>query len=215
MADRRQRDLLDRVTDAALRDALPRGPHGLTREQVRASQRGRLLDAMAQTVAEQGYAATSVADVIARAGVSRRTFYEEFDSKQDAFLAAYETIDIVLVDVAAAASSTAEPRERIRRGLATYLELLRAEPAFAHMFVIEAFAAGPAALARRAEIFERFADLLRIAAPDEEIDDRRLRAALGAVHELVVEVLRRGRSDELPELTEVATDVVSTVIGLR
>lgn len=215
MADRRQRDLLDRVTDAALREALPRGPHGLTREQVRASQRGRLLDAMAQTVADQGYAATSVADVIARAGVSRRTFYEEFDSKQDAFLAAYETIDIVLVGVAAAASSTDEPRERIRRGLATYLELLRAEPAFARMFVIEAFAAGPTALARRAEILERFADLLRVGALDEEIDDRRLRAALGAVHELVVEVLRRGRSDELPELAEVATDVVAAIIGLR
>lgn len=215
MDDDRQRDLLDRVSDPALRAALPRGPHGLTREQVRASQRGRLLDAMAHVVASQGYAATSVAEVISRAGVSRRTFYEEFQGKEDAFLAAYETIDLVLVDVATAAATADEPRERIRRGLAAYLELLRAEPAFARTFVIEAIAAGPAALARRAETFDRFADLLRAGTLSEEIDNRRLRAALGAVNELVVEELRRDRSDALPELTEVATDVVAAVLRLE
>ena len=70
---------------------LPRGPHRLAREVVEASQRGRLLDAMARVVAEKGYGAASVADVIARAGVSRQTFYVHFRDKLDCFLAAYDT----------------------------------------------------------------------------------------------------------------------------
>src|SRR5207249_11332900 len=60
--------------DTPLPRVLPRGPHGLAREVVQASQRARMLDAMAEAVAEKGYGAVSVADVIARAGVSRKTF---------------------------------------------------------------------------------------------------------------------------------------------
>src|SRR2546430_485761 len=55
-----------------------------------ASQRGRLVEAMAQVVAEKGYPATTVADVVERAGVSRRTFYEQFADKEACFLAAYD-----------------------------------------------------------------------------------------------------------------------------
>src|SRR6266498_996015 len=62
----------------ASQDRLPSGRHGLTRETIVASQRGRLLDAMAAAVAEKGYAETTVSDVVDRAGVSRRTFYEQF-----------------------------------------------------------------------------------------------------------------------------------------
>src|SRR5438105_1831196 len=69
---------------------LPSGRHGLTREAVVASQRSRLIDAMAQVVAERGYPATTVADVVERAGVSRRTFYEQFADKEACFLAAYD-----------------------------------------------------------------------------------------------------------------------------
>ena len=69
---------------------LPSGRHGLTRDVVVASQRTRLVDAMAQIVAEKGYPATTVADVVERAGVSRRTFYEQFADKEACFLAAYD-----------------------------------------------------------------------------------------------------------------------------
>src|SRR5882724_3806888 len=64
---------------------LPSGRHGLAREAVVASQRGRLLDAMAEVVAEKGYQATTVADVVERAGVSRRTFYEQFPDREACF----------------------------------------------------------------------------------------------------------------------------------
>ena len=69
---------------------LPRGRHAAPREVVWESQRGRLLAAMAEVVASKGYGAVAVRDVIARAGVSRKTFYEHFDNKEECFLAAYD-----------------------------------------------------------------------------------------------------------------------------
>src|SRR5687767_6279952 len=69
---------------------LPRSPHKTVREEVAASQRGRLLVAMSDVVGEKGYAAATVADVLAKAGVSRRTFYEHFADKEACFLAAYD-----------------------------------------------------------------------------------------------------------------------------
>src|SRR5690242_3020391 len=65
--------------------------HRTAREAVMASQRGRVLEAMVKAVAEKGYAATTIADVVARAGVSRRTFYEQFRDKEACFLAAFDT----------------------------------------------------------------------------------------------------------------------------
>src|SRR5215216_2582358 len=70
---------------------LPRGGrHALTQQAVVESQRSRMLLAITQVVADKGYAATTVADVIALAGVSRRTFYEHFAQVEDCFLAAYD-----------------------------------------------------------------------------------------------------------------------------
>src|SRR6478609_3616571 len=69
---------------------LPRGRHRLSREEVSASQRQRMLEAMALAVHEKGYTGTAVADVVAGAGVSRETFYQHFADKEACFLAAYE-----------------------------------------------------------------------------------------------------------------------------
>src|SRR2546423_602659 len=109
--------------------SLPRGPHQLAREVVVASQRGRMIEAMAETVAEKGYAATTVADVVARAGVSRRTFYEHFADREECFLGAYDTAVQLMLDhllAEAAAGEGLDWRERTRRGLRAYLEILAA-----------------------------------------------------------------------------------------
>src|SRR3954451_22759007 len=76
---------------------LPRGPHGLERDVVLASQRGRMLGAMAEAVARKTYAGTTVADVVAGAGVSRKTFYEHFSDKEECFLSAFDAgVDMLL-----------------------------------------------------------------------------------------------------------------------
>src|SRR5438270_860325 len=76
---------------------LPRGRHAAPRAVVRETQRARMLEAMVQAVAEKGYAHVAVADVIERAGVSRKTYYEQFANKEGCFLAAYDAgVDALL-----------------------------------------------------------------------------------------------------------------------
>jgi len=193
---------------------LPRGPHRLAREEVLASQRGRMLEAMAHAVAEKGYAATTVADVVGGAGVSRKTFYEHFRDKEGCFLAAWDAGVQVLVDAVerAALDAEGEWRRHIRAGVRAYLHTLAAQPDFARTFLIEVLAAGPEALERRAEVHARFAELLktlhesyRADHPDEipELPDEVFIATVGAVNELVTDRVRKGRTAELPELEDV------------
>src|SRR5204862_880215 len=81
---------------------LPRGPHSLSREEVELSQRARLLQAATEAVAELGYVKTTVADILARAGVSRATFYQLFSDKEHCFNAAYrENAELVATVMAA------------------------------------------------------------------------------------------------------------------
>src|SRR5436190_446605 len=85
---------------------LPRGRHRLTREEVTASQRGRMLEAMALAVRDKGYTGTAVADVVAGAGVSRETFYQHFADKEDCFLAAQTAGDRFACEALVAAISS-------------------------------------------------------------------------------------------------------------
>jgi AcrR family transcriptional regulator len=179
---------------------------------VLASQRGRMLGAMASAVARKGYAATTVADVVAGAGVSRKTFYEHFRDKEECFLAAFDTGVDLLLDAIVAAQPAGEPTwlELTRARVRAYLEALASQPDFAHTFLIEVFAAGPHALERRAEVLRRFAQLFR----DLHVEARRqfpglppvpepiYIAAVGAINELVSDFAREGRTAELPELED-------------
>lgn len=145
---------------------LPRGRHGLSREAVAADQRLRILAAVAETMAEKGYVATTVADILARAGVSRETFYQQFASKQDAFMAAFDAAgEIALESLAvgwddALVASGATPIDRFDAALVAYLDALVARPAFARTFLVEVYAAGPEAIARRAAFQARVVDAM-------------------------------------------------------
>lgn len=139
---------------------LPRGRHKLSRSDVTAAQRARMLRAMAEVLTERGYADTPVAAVIDRAGVSRETFYQQFGSKQDCFIAALEdaigrlagALETVL------AATAGSPLQRYDALLAGYLETVAARPATARLFLIETYAAGPDAMRRRLELQEQFVD---------------------------------------------------------
>src|SRR5512133_2212718 len=170
---------------------------------------------MAEVVGTKGYGPVAVADVIARAGVSRKTFYEHFDNKEECFLAAYDAGVEVMLDAIDAAIRDAAPGGPLaisRAGTARYLETLAANPAFAHTFLIEVLAAGPQALERRAAVHARCADQLaaieRAARGSRaQLAPHAFRACVGAIHELVTDhVLRRG-AQTLPELVDALVDV--------
>ena len=205
---------------------LASGRHRLTREAVVASQRGRLLDATAQVVAEKGYAATTVADIVARAGVSRRTFYEQFPDKETAFIAAYDiAVELVLGRLrdAMEAHPDGDWRTRARVSVETVMEVLADEPAFARAVHIETLAAGPAALRRRAEFYALIAELWRGLHERARIEDPRLTPLsdtafallTGGLDELIREWLRTRGAAALPELAEPALQVVFAFLGRR
>jgi AcrR family transcriptional regulator len=183
---------------------LPRGRHRIEREVVLASQRGRLIDGIASAVAEKGYAATTVADVVGRAGVSRKTFYEHFDDKLDCFLAAYDIgVEVLLGRLQDAWDEPGPFPDQLNAAVDAYLQTLADEPEFARTFLIEALAAGPVALERRAAVHARFAAQMRAAHSETDLPElppEAYAAAVGAINELVAERVRQGQVDTLPEL---------------
>ena len=205
------------MTDLSQTPALPRGRHAAPRDVVHGSQRTRMLEAMGTAVAEKGYGRVAVADVIERAGVSRKTFYEQFSNKEECFLAAYDTEADALLAAIGEAIDAAAP-DWLAAGLAgteRYLAELAARPAFARTFLVEVLAAGPAALARREDVHRRFAahlrtvhdaarrDLPELAEPEEHV----FPACVGAVNELVTAHLVEHGAETLPSLTAALVDV--------
>jgi AcrR family transcriptional regulator len=126
---------------------------GLPREHVTEIQRVRILTAMAEVASTRGAGAASVAHIVTQAGVSRRTFYDLFEDREDCFLATFD-------EALAQAASTVLPayqtrgrwRERIRAALLATLVFCEEQPALARLCIVEALAAGPQALQRRTEI---------------------------------------------------------------
>jgi AcrR family transcriptional regulator len=200
---------------------LPAGRHVLTRDVVLASQRGRILDAMADAVAEHGYGTTTVAHVVALAGVSRKTFYEHFSDKEDCFLALYDTgIAYLLgriIEAVAEGTDERDPRARVATGLHAFLAVLAEEPAFSRAIILEVHAAGAEALVRRRVMFEAFAQRYQDINAQARTKDPSIpplshdisRALVGAILELVSIRIEDGRTAELPELTEPLTDFVT------
>jgi AcrR family transcriptional regulator len=189
---------------------LPRGRYAASREVVWSSQRERLLEGMADAVAEKGYARVAVADVIERARVSRRSFYEHFDNKEECFLAAYDA-GVARLLTAIDESVRAVAPDWLRgavEGTRCYLEMLAANPAFARTYLIEIFAAGRAALERRRDVHRRFAGqllvvhrLARPALPElPEPSEHALLACVGAINELVTDHMIDRGAESLPEL---------------
>jgi AcrR family transcriptional regulator len=189
---------------------LPKGRHGLSRAFIVSNQRERLLDAIANVVAEKGYANTRVADITEYAGVSRKTFYELFTDKEDCFLAAYDAITALLMDrmargLAAVAEDTWEAK--VSALLGEFLRFLAAEPAFARMCIVEVLGSGPAGLARRDAAIEAFFPVVDQIPRSQPGAERWLSATTpvfvtGGILEVVYAAIRRGETATLPDLEE-------------
>lgn len=142
---------------------LPRGPHGLSRDEVRESQRLRLLVAAAQSFAAKGFAATTVADITKGSGVSRVTFYELFQDKTDCFLAAYKmAVDFLVTEMinSAGESEPVHGLAGLEELLTAYLSTLQSYPGLARMFLVEVYVAGPRAVQVRLEGMTSFVELI-------------------------------------------------------
>lgn len=189
-------------------ERLPKGPHGLSRAEVRASQRQRILDAALDVVGERGYAATTVGQITAAAGVSRTTFYEQFKSRQDAFLTAYDEFgERFLGDIARGDGAT--PGEALRGAAERLVDWGRRRPHACRAFLVEIHAAGEEGLQHRdrtmrlaEELFDRVAAWVRSVDPDLPAPPRLVgRAVVAASWELTAQAVRTA-GDTTAETTE-------------
>jgi len=168
------------------------------------TRRQLILEAMVRVVGRKGYKATSVADVIEEADVSRTTFYKHFEDKHECFLAAYDLVVERVLDAVVANCDAEQPwLERMRVGLGTVVELFALDPELARTAIVEVAAAGADARQRHwnavAKLTEFLADGEQLAG-DRELPENIALMAAGAVSGLIFDELLTGRAERLPEL---------------
>lgn len=179
--------------------SIRRGPRRTSAEAVAATQRDRLIDALVRTVAQGGYARARISDICQAAGVTRPVFYELFQGKEDAFLAAHRHgTSLVVHTMDSAFRQASDWPEGIRDALAALLGILAGAPAFATMAVVELDALGPAGREEREKLlaeFRRFFVQVPDAATDELVD-----LVVGGVYAGIYRCVDAGRTADLPEL---------------
>ncbi len=189
------------------------GQHVLSREFITQHQRARIIAALAEETAAQGYRAVTVADIVRRAGIARNTFYDNFSSKEDCFLATQGfAAEEALRRVVEAAAKVDSWQARVDAGLAAFLHYVASEPALARTCVVEALSAGPAALARYEESLQSFIPLFRIGRKvsphGEELPQTLEETIVGGVFWIIYQRIIGGRAEQieqlLPELVEFA-----------
>lgn len=167
------------------------------------------MTAMADLCAEQGYEATKIADLVRRAGVARKTLYDNFDGKEEVFLAAFDTAVDESIQLIQAACEEAEGEwiDRLAAGLRAFLVFVAENPTTARMCLIEAISATPAASDHYDEALQRFVELLRQGTPTDTglpvtIED----TLVGGVAWILHQQIRRGD-------TERAVDLMPELLG--
>ncbi|HTX12389.1 MAG TPA: TetR/AcrR family transcriptional regulator [Solirubrobacteraceae bacterium] len=172
--------------------------------------RARMFEAMARAVSERGYAAVTVSDVVTGAHISRRTFYEQFQDKEECFLETYRTgceNGIAQIDASLRALEHPDWRMRLSVSLETYLAILAAEPHFARVLLIDVLGAGDRALEVRERVLGDYVEHyrgLRERARAEEPDlpavpDAFLRGLVGGIAELVQQCLLESSPEEVSD----------------
>jgi AcrR family transcriptional regulator len=181
----------------------PAGVRTLPSDLIRAVQRERLLAAMFSTVTEVGYRSLTVQDVLTRAGVSRPTFYEQFDHKEDCFLAAFDTAAERLRERLRAAAEPGGWRERLRAALGELVRFIGEEPEAARTVIVEARASSPAGLRRRDALLDSFACCIDEIVRDELAEPPSAIAAagvVGGIESVLYARLQKGEADDLEAL---------------
>jgi AcrR family transcriptional regulator len=196
---------------------LPRGPSGMQREQVARNQQARLYGGMIESVARRGYHATTVADITALAGVSRRAFYEHFDDKEACLLATHNSIvGHASKGVIAACSSQRGWANRLHAACKSIFEEVLERPKNAHLVLIDSLGIRPGAGERMQLVNLVFERLLHVAlgaqTSDSHLPCLSPRAIVGGVRHAVFERVREHRE---PELYTLADDVLDWIESYR
>jgi AcrR family transcriptional regulator len=178
--------------------------HSLSAAEVTASQRSRLFQAMVELVGKHGYAETNVNQVLDRAGVSRKTFYELFASKDDCLLAIYDDAAQCLRRVVQHAyEHGVTPQERIDAALDVLLEWAVAEPGLARLCLLEVPTSGLAGQRRLTSTLSWLSSVMADILGDLDVPELMPELIVGGIHQMVVHRL----VNDTAELPSLATDL--------
>jgi AcrR family transcriptional regulator len=198
-------------TEARTAPKLPaaRTRPALPREFIALHKRRRIMDALAELTAEQGYEATKISDIVRRAAVARKTLYDNFSGKEEVFLAAFDAAveEAVRRIEASCAEVDGGWEERVETGLAAFLGYVAEDPAIARMCLIEALSATPAATKRYEDALQSFVEMAEQALPqDDRLPETIAETLVGGVVWIVYQQIRRHETEQaedlLPELSE-------------
>jgi AcrR family transcriptional regulator len=198
---------------------LPAGRHGFSREQVAHNQRERLIAGLATAVAEKGYRAVTITDITKQARVSRRVFYENFEGKEECFLAAFEVVVGYIRELASEALAEIDdwPHQAIAAARAV-LAFFAAEPDLARLCLVESQAAGPLVSARFHEAVHEVTPYLEKGraerSGERELPPTTEESTIGALVMLVSRKVAAGDAAQLEDLLpEFAEFILSPYLG--
>ncbi len=205
--------------EGVLDEPLPRGQHDLPRQFVLQHQRTRIMEAMGHVLHEVGYLDLTVADVVKRARVSRRTFYEHFDDKGHCFTATYGASVECIADAMRDAYANGDAWEdRAAAVFSTLMRLMVEFPATGYVCFVQSGIAGREAERCRTAAVRMsaasFAAMMADGGPDTQITPLQSELAVGALCELVRARIAEGREQDLVDhLPETITDVLIGLVG--
>ncbi len=189
----------------------------LPREFVAGHKRRRMMDAIAELTAEQGYEATKIADIVRRAAVARKTLYDNFDGKEDLFLSAVDaTLGEMRAAVEATCESTHSPEDQVVTGLEALLDFVAEHPAATRMCMVESISATRSSARLYDAGMRGFVQLLRNSALDgSELPETIEESLVGGVAWILQQQIRRGRAEQAGELLpELSQFVLSPYLGV-
>jgi AcrR family transcriptional regulator len=198
---------------------LPRGRHSPGGEVVAESQRTRLLDAIVELVATNGYAGVKVGSVARGAGVSLSTFYEHFDGTEACFLAAYDSaVEALVTDLVTVVRDVKTLEDGVSVAVVGFLRWFADRPAAARTILVEIRGAGAVALARRTDAVARFVELASqllgaTGRKDMPPSRARLVAILAGVEALAAERVIAGHPEQIVDVIPDAIDVALTLMN--
>ncbi len=182
--------------------------------------RTRVLQGLAQSVATKGYADTTIADIVREAGVSRRTFYEQFDDKPSALIALYESASLRGLRVLRESIDPARDwQTQVDQALSAYLGSLAQNPVLLRTLFVEILGLGATGLAARRRVHDQMADfmldVINAGREPARLERPMALAVVGGIHELVLQAIEQDRAQALPDLSAAAGRLLLAVVQGR
>lgn len=192
---------------------VPQAYNGAVRERLADLQRARIVSAMVDVAAQRGAGSVTVAHVVERSGVSRRTFYENFEDREHCLLASFErALTLTSQRVIPAYESENGWSGRIRAGLITFLAFCDQEPSLARMLVCESQASGPRVAQRRADILERLTRIVDQGRKEGKAENLSPLAAEGTIGGLLAVIQARLTEAKRKPLISLTNELMSMIV---